>query len=67
MFKNLLGPLGFSVNVYPHNHEVGAEALTGKTGKADFKYRVGNILSGRNPSAKTSALSLMCVAKKYVN
>ncbi|MGN7204099.1 class I SAM-dependent methyltransferase [Pedobacter sp. SAFR-022] len=67
MFKNLLGPLGFSVNVYPHNHEVGADALKGKLGKADLKYRIGNILSGRNPGAKTSALSLMCVAKKFAN
>lgn len=67
MFKNLLGPLGFSVNVYPHNHEVGADALKGKLGKADLKYRIGNILSGRHPGAKTSALSLMCVAKKFAN
>lgn len=67
MFKNLLGPLGFSVNVYPHNHEVGADALTGNPGKASMKYQLGNLLSGRNPKAKTSALSLMCVARKQVN
>jgi ubiquinone/menaquinone biosynthesis C-methylase UbiE len=67
MFKNLLTPLGFSVNVYPHNHEVGADALTGKIGKADLKYQIGNLLSGRNPRAKSSALSLMCVARKQVN
>ena len=67
MFKNLLTPLGFSVNVYPHNHEVGADALTGEIGKADLKYQIGNLLSGRNPRAKSSALSLMCVARKQVN
>lgn len=67
MFKRLLGPLGFSVKVYPHNHSIGAEALDGKTGKAELKYQIGNILSGRNPKAKTSALSLMCVARKYAN
>ena len=67
MFKNLLGPLGFYVNVYPHNHEVGADALTGNPGKASMKYQLGNLLSGRNPKAKTSALSLMCVARKQVN
>jgi ubiquinone/menaquinone biosynthesis C-methylase UbiE len=64
MFKKLLAPLGFKVNVFPHNHEMGAEVLEGKTGKAAWKYRIGNILSGRNPNADTSALSLMCVARK---
>jgi hypothetical protein len=56
--------LGFKVNVYPHNHEVGAEVLDGQIGKAAMKYRIGNLLSGRNPNADTSALSLMCVAVK---
>jgi ubiquinone/menaquinone biosynthesis C-methylase UbiE len=65
MFKKLLGPLGFKVNVYPHNHEVGAEVLDGKKGKAAFKYRIGNLLSGRNPNADSSALSLMCVARRF--
>lgn len=64
MFKKLLGPLGFRVNVYPHNHEMGAEVLDGQMGKAALKYRIGNILSGRNPNADSSALSLMCVATK---
>ncbi|MDB5012303.1 MAG: methyltransferase [Daejeonella sp.] len=64
MFKDILQPAGFEVNVYPHNHDLGAEVLTGKKGKADLKYRICNILSGRNPNADTSALSLMCVARK---
>jgi ubiquinone/menaquinone biosynthesis C-methylase UbiE len=63
-FKSVLEPLGFDVAIYPHNHEVGAEALEGVMGKAEWKYRLGNILSGRNPNADTSALSLMCVSKK---
>lgn len=63
-FKNILEPMGFEVNVYPHNHEVGAEVLKGNMGKAEWKYKLGNVLSGRRPSAATSALSLMCVAKK---
>jgi ubiquinone/menaquinone biosynthesis C-methylase UbiE len=67
MFNKILMPLGFKVNVYPHNHEVGAEVLQGEKGKASLKYRVGNLLSGRNPNADTSALSLMCVAKKSLN
>lgn len=65
MFKKLLSPLGFKVSVYPHNHEMGAEVLDGKKGKAALKYRIGNLLSGRNPNADSSALSLMCVARKF--
>jgi hypothetical protein len=56
--------MGFQVDVYPHNHEIGAEALRGECGTAEFKYRVGNLLSGRNPALASSALSLMCVARK---
>ena len=65
MFESILEPLGFDVKVYPHNHDLGDEVLQGKMGKADFKYRLGNILSGRNPSSEASALTLMCVAKKF--
>jgi ubiquinone/menaquinone biosynthesis C-methylase UbiE len=64
MFEKTLEPLGFAVKVYPHNHNLGAEVLSGETGKADLKYRLGNLLSGRNPNSETSALSLMCIAKK---
>jgi SAM-dependent methyltransferase len=63
-FKETLEPLGFKVNVYPHNHELGEEVLEGKKGKPEFKYQLGNILSGRNPFADKSALSLMCLAQK---
>lgn len=63
-FMTNLSPLGFDVNVYPHNHDLGSEVLKGYKGKAELKYRIGNILSGRNPNADTSALSLMCVARK---
>ncbi|MEJ5961889.1 class I SAM-dependent methyltransferase [Pedobacter immunditicola] len=64
MFNDLLKPMGFKVNVFPHNHELGAEVLQGNLGRASFKYRMGNLLSGRNPNADSSALSLMCVAEK---
>lgn len=65
-FKSNLEPLGFQVDVFAHNNELGEEVLTGKQGKAEFKYRLGNLLSGRNPYASKSALSLMCVAKKSI-
>ncbi len=64
LFNEVLDPLGFDVKVFPHNHELGEEVLTGKKGRAEFKYRLGNWLSGRNPNADKSALSLMCVARR---
>jgi ubiquinone/menaquinone biosynthesis C-methylase UbiE len=64
LFINVLSPLGFSTNLYPHNHDLGDEIFQGIKGKAAFKYRVGNFLSGRHPTADTSALSLMCIARK---
>lgn len=63
-FRNILEPLGFSTAVFPHNNEAGAEVLQGDPGPAALKYQIGNLLSGRNPRASTSALTLMCVAKK---
>lgn len=63
-YRETLEPLGFEVGVYPHNHETGAEVLKGDWGKAELKYRIGNMLSGRNPFAASSALSMMCVARK---
>lgn len=64
LFKSVLEPLGFDVAVYPHNHSEGAAVLKGQTGKAEWKYRMGNLLSGRNPAAKKNALTLMCVARR---
>lgn len=65
-FEYVLIPEGFTVNVYPHNHDLGAEVLQGKFGRAELKYRIGNLLSGRDPDKKENALSLLCVAKKAV-
>ncbi|TDN39608.1 class I SAM-dependent methyltransferase [Hymenobacter sp. UV11] len=64
MFRQILQPLDFEVAVYPHNHDQGAAVLQGQRGKAELKYQVGNLLSGRNPNADESALTLMCVAKR---
>ncbi|MFD1469557.1 class I SAM-dependent methyltransferase [Hymenobacter caeli] len=64
MFQGTLQPMGFEVAVYPHNHELGAEVLQGRKGKAELKYRLGNLLSGRNPGSDDSALTLMCVAHR---
>jgi ubiquinone/menaquinone biosynthesis C-methylase UbiE len=66
-FRTALEPLGFHVSVHAHNHQIGAEAFTGDVGPAQWKYRVGNVLSGRDPKASTSALSLMCIARRPSN
>jgi ubiquinone/menaquinone biosynthesis C-methylase UbiE len=63
-FQYVLVPEGFTVNVFPHNHVLGEEVFQGQTGKAELKYRFGNLLSGRDPDKADSALSLMCVARK---
>ena len=66
LFEKTLKPLGFDVKVYPHNHTEGVGIFNGTVGKAATKYRIGNLLSGRNPNSKNSALTLMCVAKKDI-
>jgi SAM-dependent methyltransferase len=63
-YHKILEPMGFTVNVYPHNHTVGAEVFQGNYGRSVRKYRVAQRLSGLNPDSPLAALSLMCVAKK---
>ncbi|WP_066377173.1 MULTISPECIES: class I SAM-dependent methyltransferase [unclassified Anabaena] len=64
MFYEVLEPQGFVVKVYPHNHTVGAEALKGNYGRAFWKFRLAQRLSGINPNSPEAALSLMCVATR---
>lgn len=59
LFESTLMPLGFEVRVHPHNHQAGARVLRGETGPMQWKYRMGSMLSGRDPGASSSALSLM--------
>lgn len=66
-FEKILTPLGFDVKIYPHNQTVDSKVFEGNIGKAPFKYRLGSFLSGRNPNSHSSALSLMCVAKKNMD
>ena len=65
LFRNTLEPMGFSVQLFPHNNAIGAEVLQGLMGKPPhWRYRLGQFLSGMNPYSKESALSLMCLATK---
>ncbi|MBF2066446.1 MAG: class I SAM-dependent methyltransferase [Calothrix sp. C42_A2020_038] len=62
-YFNILEPLGFIVQIYPHNHVVGEKALQGDCGKSFTKCRLAQQLSNINPDTPEAALSLMCVAK----
>ncbi|MEM8674345.1 MAG: class I SAM-dependent methyltransferase [Cyanobacteria bacterium P01_G01_bin.67] len=65
LFAQVLEPMGFQVQFYPHNNAIGADALRGKYGNPPhWRYRVGQLLSGINPYSESAALSLMCVATR---
>lgn len=64
LYASILEPLGFEVRVYPHNANVGREVFDRKMGRAGFKYRIGQWLSGINPNSSQGALQLMCVAAR---
>lgn len=66
MFRNILQPMGFDVSIYPHNHTVGKEIVSGHRGKADWKMRLAQLTSRINPDRTEGALSLLVVAKRKV-
>ncbi len=66
LYYEILKPLGFQVELYPHNHTVGVEVLRGNYGKSSWKCRVAQRLSGINPNTPEAALSLMCVARRKI-
>ncbi|MBY6243409.1 class I SAM-dependent methyltransferase [Methylosinus sp. Sm6] len=63
LFADALRPLGFDVEIFPHNHRNGVAALSGRQGPSALKFQVAQILSGMNPHAPESALSLLCLAR----
>lgn len=63
-FHQVLQPLGFTVQLYPHNRTVGAEILQGERGRAEWRIRWSQWLSGVNPDTAEGALVLMCVATR---
>lgn len=65
LLQDTLKPIGFEVNLYPHNQVAGAEVLKGVPGAyPHWRYPVGQILSGINPFSPKAALSLFCVARR---
>ena len=67
LFETVLTPMGFSVQTFPHNNGLGAEVLNGEMGRSPPKLRVGQLLSGIDPSSPSAALSLMCRAFRSSN
>jgi SAM-dependent methyltransferase len=64
IYYKTLEPLGFDVDIFPHNHDLGIEVLAGSIGKMPWKRRLAQRLSGIDPDARESAQSIMCIAKK---
>lgn len=64
VYYRVLQPLGFEVKLFPHNHDLGSEVLTGKIGKMSWKRRLVQRLSGIDPDTPAAAQSIMCVAKR---
>lgn len=64
MFRAVLEPLGFAVEIFPHNHDLGAEVLDGQWGRSAGKFRVAQRVSGLNPNRREAALSLLCRARR---
>jgi SAM-dependent methyltransferase len=63
-FRNALEPLGFRVELFPHNHNTGAEVLHGQRGRSDLKFRIAQHLSGLDPDSPEAGLSLLCRATR---
>jgi ubiquinone/menaquinone biosynthesis C-methylase UbiE len=63
LFHQVLEPLGFTVNLFPHNI-AGSEVLRRDRGRASWKIRLAQRLCGVNPDQPESALLLMCIATR---
>lgn len=64
LFYRVLRPMGFQVRLYPHNVRVGGEVAQGVRGRAPWKVRLSQRLSGVNPDCEAGAMVLMCVATR---
>ncbi len=61
-YRQVLKPLGFDVNVYAHNHDLGAEVLQGEFGRGSWRFRLSQRLSGIDCESASGAQSLICFA-----
>jgi SAM-dependent methyltransferase len=64
LLRSTLEPLGFSVDIYPHNHFVGKEVFDGVRGRPPFKIRLAQRLSLIDPASRSAAMSLFSVSRR---
>ena len=62
LFIDTLAPLGFSIELYPHYHNVGDELFRGDPGKMGFKDTLIKFLAGDD--APPPPQSIACIARK---
>jgi SAM-dependent methyltransferase len=62
LYLDILEPLGFTVELYPHNHNVGDELFRGDPGRLGFKDNLIRLLAG--PNAPPPPQSIACIARK---
>lgn len=62
LYYKTLEPLGFTLKLYPHNHDAGTELLKGDYGRSSWIYRLEQRLSGVDPDSPEAASSVMCIA-----
>jgi SAM-dependent methyltransferase len=64
LYLDTLEPLGFSVELYPHHHNVGDELFRGDPGKLGFKDRLIQLVAREN--APPPPQSIACIARKHL-
>lgn len=64
LYSQVLEPMGFTVQLYPHNHRIGSGVFLGQLGKSPLRIRWVQWLSNINPTTSEAAQSIMCVAKR---
>jgi SAM-dependent methyltransferase len=64
LYHETLEHLGFNVNIYPHNHNIGAAVLNGEYGNLPLKCYIAQKLSGIRTNSSESAMVLLCVARR---
>jgi SAM-dependent methyltransferase len=62
LYVDTLTPLGFTIQLYPHYHNVGAELFQGQPGRLGIKDRLIQKVSA--PDAPQPPQSIMCIARK---
>jgi SAM-dependent methyltransferase len=63
-YLEILEPLGFDVRLCFHNNLGGAEVLDGQIGRANWKVRAAQLLSGMDVNSPAAAITLMCLARR---